>query len=42
MLAENVDYDWPVFLILELYSPYYGLIRISSAPLRAALTQLGN
>jgi hypothetical protein len=29
-------------LILELYSPYEGLIKISSTPLRAALTQLGN
>jgi hypothetical protein len=31
-----------VLLILELYSPYAGVIRITSAPLRAALTQLGN
>jgi hypothetical protein len=31
-----------VLLILELYSPYGGVIRITSAPLRAALTQLGN
>ena len=30
-----------VFLILEMYSPYSGLIQISSAPLRAALAQLG-
>jgi hypothetical protein len=30
-----------VLLILELYSPYTGLIHISSAPLRAALAQLG-
>lgn len=30
-----------VFLILEMYSPYRGLIRISIAPLRAALAQLG-
>jgi len=29
-------------LMLELYSPFEGVIRISSAPLRAALTQLGN
>jgi hypothetical protein len=26
---------------LELYSPYEGLIRVSDAPLRAALTHLG-
>jgi Bacterial regulatory helix-turn-helix protein, lysR family len=31
-----------IFLIVELYSPYGGLIEVSSAPLRAALNQLGN
>jgi hypothetical protein len=31
-----------ILLILELYAPYGGLIKISSAPLHAALTQLGN
>jgi hypothetical protein len=30
-----------ILLILELYMPYGGLIKISSAPLRAALMQLG-
>ena len=30
-----------IFLILELYTPYKGVIQISSAPLRAALAQLG-
>jgi hypothetical protein len=30
-----------IFLILELDQPYDGIIRISSAPLRSALTQLG-
>jgi hypothetical protein len=30
-----------IFLILEMYSPYAGLIHVSSAPLRAALTRLG-
>lgn len=30
-----------VLLILEMYSPYSGLIQVSSAPLRAALAQLG-
>jgi len=29
-------------LILELYTPYRGLIKISSATLNAALAQLGN
>jgi membrane-bound ClpP family serine protease len=31
-----------ILLILELYTPYQGLIKISNAPLGAALTQLGN
>jgi hypothetical protein len=30
-----------IFLILELYSPYAGLIHVSGAPLRAALAHLG-
>ena len=30
-----------IFLILEMYHPYGGLIQVSSAPLRAALAQLG-
>jgi hypothetical protein len=30
-----------IFLILELYAPYGGLITVSSGPLRAALAQLG-
>jgi hypothetical protein len=30
-----------IFLILEMYHPYSGLIRVSDAPLRAALAQLG-
>jgi hypothetical protein len=30
-----------IFLILEMYQPYGGLIRVSDAPLRAALAQLG-
>ena len=31
-----------VFLILEMYSPYSGVIQVSSAPLRAALAHLGH
>jgi hypothetical protein len=31
-----------VLVILEMYTPYNGLIELSSAPLRAALEQLGN
>lgn len=30
-----------IFLIMEMYTPYAGLITISSAPLRAALAQIG-
>jgi hypothetical protein len=30
-----------IFLILELYKPFAGLIQISSAPMRSALAQLG-
>jgi hypothetical protein len=30
-----------IFMILEMYRPYTGLIQISSVPLRAALAQLG-
>ena len=30
-----------IFLILEMYAPFGGLIEISSGPLRAALAQLG-
>jgi hypothetical protein len=30
-----------IFLILELFSPYTGVIKVSSAPFRAALMQLG-
>jgi len=28
-------------LILEMYTPYEGLVQISNAPLRAALAHLG-
>jgi Protein of unknown function (DUF4239) len=30
-----------IFLILEMYRPYGGMIQVSSAPLRAALMQIG-
>ena len=42
LLVSALSVSAAVLLILELYSPYGGVIRISSAPLRAALTQLGN
>jgi hypothetical protein len=31
-----------IYLILEMYQPYRGLIQVSSAPLRTALEQLGH
>jgi len=30
-----------LFLIVEMYSPYVGLLQMSSVPLRTALAQLG-
>jgi hypothetical protein len=33
--------SWAIFLILEMYKPFEGLMRISSAPLRNAVAQLG-
>ena len=41
ILACGLSVSGAVLLILELYSPYGGLIAISSAPLRNALAQLG-
>jgi Protein of unknown function (DUF4239) len=41
-LISALSVSSAIFLILDLYTPYEGLIRISSASLRAALTQLGN
>ena len=42
LLVSALSVSCAVLLILELYAPYKGLIKISSAPLRAALMQLGN
>ena len=42
LLISALSVSGAILLILELYSPYQGLIRISSAPLGVALTQLGN
>jgi hypothetical protein len=41
LLVSALSVSGAIFLILEMYSPYAGLIRVSSAPLRAALTHLG-
>ena len=41
MLISALSASGAILLILEMYTPYEGLIRISDAPLRAALAQLG-
>jgi len=41
LLVSALAVSGAIFLILEMYSPYSGLIQISSAPLRAALAHLG-
>jgi hypothetical protein len=41
LLVASLSVSGAIFLILEMYAPFEGLIRISSAPLRAALTHLG-
>ncbi len=42
LLVSALSVSCAILLILELYAPYRGVIRISSAPLRAALAQLAN
>ena len=41
LFVSALSVSGAIFLILEMYSPYDGLIQISSAPLRAALAHLG-
>ena len=41
LLVSALSVSGAIFLILKMYTPYAGLIQISSAPLRAALAQLG-
>ena len=41
LLVSALSVSGAIFLILEMYSPYDGLIHVSTAPLRAALTHLG-
>ena len=41
LLVSSLSVSAAILLILELYTPYAGIIRISSAPLRDALSQLG-
>ena len=42
LFVSALSVSGAILLILELYAPYEGVIKISSASLRAALTQLGN
>jgi Kef-type K+ transport system membrane component KefB len=41
LCASSLAVCSAIFLILEMYQPYVGVIRVSEAPLRAALAQLG-
>ena len=41
LLISALSVSGAVFLILEMYSPYAGLIHVSGAPIRAALAHLG-
>jgi hypothetical protein len=41
LLVSGLSVSGAIFLILELYMPFRGLIEISSAPMRFALAQLG-
>jgi hypothetical protein len=41
LFVAGLSVSGAIFLILEMYAPFGGLISLSSAPLRAALTHLG-
>ena len=41
LLVSAISVSGAIFLILEMYSPYAGLLHISSDTLRAAVVQLG-
>ena len=41
LFVSALSVSGAIFLILEMYTPYSGVIAVSSAPLRAALAQLG-
>ena len=42
LLVSALSVSCALFLILELDRPFEGIMRVSSAPLREALAQLGN
>jgi hypothetical protein len=41
LFVSALSVSGAIFLILEMYSPYTGVVQLSSAPLRAALAALG-
>jgi hypothetical protein len=41
LFVSTLSFSGAIFLILEMYTPYGGLIQVSNAPLRAALAHLG-
>ena len=41
LLLAALSVSGAIFLILEMYTPYTGVVQISSASLRAALAYLG-
>jgi len=41
LFVAGLSVSGAIFLILEMYAPYGGIIKISSTPLRVALTHLG-
>ena len=41
LFVAGLSVSGAIFLILEMYSPYTGVIQISDAPLRAGLAHLG-
>jgi hypothetical protein len=41
LFVSALSFSGAIFLILEMYTPYGGLIQLSNAPLRAALAHLG-
>jgi hypothetical protein len=41
LFVSALSVSGAIFLILEMYTPYTGVIQISTAPLRAALAHLG-
>ena len=41
LVVAALSVSGAIFLILEMYTPYSGVVQISSAPLRAALAQIG-